>query len=171
MVAGRIRLTGVDEGIECTVSTRVRGADSPSKVLDALQTMFPEATRPEHLHEPVFGTPQDAELIWGHQGMNTFLDALHQQRILDTALDAMSRRLSDEQTTFNISRQAAVKGKVAFPIPNEHPVGGTFEIHLSGRGLSEWLEAATWHPGRTQVPRSVGDEQSMNIDGEASTWH
>lgn len=171
MVTGRIRLTGVDEGIECTVSTRLCGADSPSKVAAALQNLFPDAAWPEGLQEPNFGTTHDLELQWKGQGMKTFLEAIHQQRILDTALDAMSRNLKSDATTFSLARQAAAAGKVAFPIPDEHPVGGSFRLDLSGRGLSEWLEAATWHPGRTQVPRSVGDERSMAENGEASTWH
>lgn len=171
MVTGRIRLTGIDEGIDCTVSTRLRGADSPTKTVLALQTLFPDAELPDGLQEPAFGVPQNILLRWEKQGMNTFLDALHQQRILDTALDAMSRNLENHTTTFTIARQAAAAGKVAFPIPDEHPVGGAFEVHLTGQGLGDWLEAATWHPGRAQVPRSIGDERSMTEDGEASTWH
>lgn len=171
MVASRVRLTGVDEGIACTVTTVLRGADDGTRVVDALAHFFPEVTAPDDLAPPSFGVNQDRTLEWTELSMNAFLDALHQQRILDTALDAMSRFLHDETTHFHIGRQAAAAGKVSFPIPDEQPVGGTFDVRLTGRGLGDWLEAATWHPGRSQVPRAIGDERSMTQDGEASTWH
>ena len=88
----------------------------------------------------------------------------------DTALDAMSVNMNEESTTFQISRQAAVAGKIAFPIPGDRPVGGVFEISIIGNGLADWLQAATWHPGRSQVPRHINDERSMNDDGESATW-
>lgn len=171
MVGSRVRLTGVGEGIVCTVTTLLRGADDGLRAVDALMNFFPDVTAPDDLMPPQFGEEQERSLTWTNLSMNAFLDALHQQRILDTALDAMSRSLEGETTQFFIGRQAAAAGKVAFPIPDEQPVGGTFDVQLTGRGLPDWLEAATWHPGRSQVPRTIGDERSMSEDGEASTWH
>ncbi len=112
----------------------------------------------------------NAEWVFTQVSMRTFLSFLHEQRILDTALDAMARELSENRTVFSISRQAALAGKISFPIPGEEPLGGVFTLEIEGEGLGEWLQAATWHPGRTQVPRSVHDDRAMDDDGEASTW-
>ena len=38
--------------------------------------------------------------------------------------------------------------------------------------LEDWLEAATWHSGRENIPRRIGDEFTMDeITGDAVTWH
>ena len=129
MVASRVRLTGAGEGIVCTVTTLLRGADDGRRVVDALMNFFPDVTVPEDLTPPQFGQEQERTLMWSDLSMNAFLDALHQQRILDTALDAMSRSLEGETTHFCIGRQAAAAGKVAFPIPDEHPAVGRFVSH------------------------------------------
>lgn len=171
MVGGRLRLSGIGEGISVNISTRVSGADSSEKVRQALQHLFPEAVDEVPMQEPEFGKGTDASWEFHNPPMTTFLGALHDQRILDTALDAMSKNLRDDATTFELSRQAAFAGKVAFPIPGDSPLGGVFRIKLEGDGLAQWIEAATWHPGRTQVPRTINDERTMDDDGEASTWH
>ena len=82
----------------------------------------------------------------------------------------MSKNLQGNTTEFELSRQAALAGKVAFPLPNEIPLGGVFTITLTSDGLGDWLEAATWHSGRDSVPRTIGDDNTMNADGEAATW-
>ena len=61
-------------------------------------------------------------------------------------------------------------GKIAFPIPGESPLGGVLTIEIEGDGLEDWLQAATWHEGRSQVPRAINDDLAMADDGEASTW-
>lgn len=171
MVGSRLRLSGIGEGISVTISTRVSGADSSEKVRQALHHLFPEAVNETPMEEPTFGKGTDEFWHVQEPSMTTFLGALHDQRILDTALDAMSKNLSDDSTTFELSRQAAAVGKVAFPIPGDSPLGGVFRIELRGEGLAQWIEAATWHPGRAQVPRTVNDERTMDDDGEASTWN
>ena len=102
--------------------------------------------------------------------LESLVQQLHEQRILDTALDAMSMNIDGNSTTFHVSRQAAVAGKVAFPIPGDEPLGGVFSITVTGEGLEDWLQAATWHAGRTQVPRNINDDHSMAEDGESTTW-
>ena len=167
----RLRLTGTGEGLSTTVMTVISGADSPQKVMQALHSFFPDAVVDSIPEEPSFGSPSDS--LWTFEGlsMQSFLGALHEQRILDTALDCMSRNLNDDQTEFTISRQAAMSEKISFPILEKEPLGGVITIRLEGNGLKEWIEAATWHNGRTQVPRTVDDERTMMEDGEASTWH
>jgi predicted RNA binding protein with dsRBD fold (UPF0201 family) len=102
--------------------------------------------------------------------MNEFLLLLHKQQILDTALDSMSRELSSDKTHFEILRQAAISGKIAFNIPGEKPLGGLIKISLEGNNLKDWIEAATWHKGRDSIPRSIDDELAMDKSGEATTW-
>ena len=167
----RLRLTGIGEGLSTTVVTVLSGADSPRRVLQAIHSFFPEANVDSMPKEPSFGSAVDE--LWSFEGlpMQTFLAALHEQRILDTALDFMSRDIVEDSTEFTISRQAAIVEKISFPIPGKEPVGGVITVRLQGSGLKELLEAATWHNGRAQVPRTIHDERSMLDDGEASTWH
>jgi len=79
--------------------------------------------------------------------------------------------LKDNYTKFQILRQAAIAGKIAFNVTEKNPLGGVIEIELSGGNLETWIEAATWHKGRDTVPRKINDERTMGNDGEASTWH
>ena len=99
-----------------------------------------------------------------------FVELLGKQRILDTALDAMSLNLRADVTNFLISRQAALSGKVAFVLDTERTVGGVVEVMLECENLAGWLQEVTWHPGRREVPRSVGDELSMHSDGSLTEW-
>ena len=96
---------------------------------------------------------------------------IRKQAILDTALDVLSINLRNNSTHFQILRQAAIAGKVAFNLTEKNPLGGVIEIELSGDDLETWIEAATWHKGRDTVPRRIHDERTMHNDGDASTWH
>ena len=166
----RLKLTAIDEGFTVVVSSRLLGADDPQLVQDAILKLFPDFTcgLPEN---PKFPSEQDDILASDNVSMQTFLEVIHKQFILDTALDYMSANLDDSGTVFNISRQAAMAGKVAFPLPGENPLGGLITIEIEGDNLGDWLEAATWHSGRENIPRRIGDEFSMLSDGDASTWH
>lgn len=170
MVEHRLRLTGIGEGMRVRVQTELKGADSPRNVQQALLNLFPDISADEHPNEPEFGNAID--VVWSHDGVSLgpFLQQLHEQRILDTALDAMSQSLRENCTRFAVSRLAAYAGKIAFPIPGENPLGGVLTIEIEGDGLEDWLQAATWHEGRSQVPRAINDDLAMADDGEASTW-
>ncbi|MEL0330608.1 MAG: hypothetical protein VW982_00120 [Candidatus Poseidoniales archaeon] len=170
MEGSRLRLTGTGEGFTTRVSTVLQGADSPQAVLQALHRLFPDAAVEDLPDEPSFGRAVEAVWTFENLSLAGFLEQLHEQRILDTALDAMSHNMNGETTVFEIARLAAVAGKVAFPIPDDRPLGGVFEITISGNGLADWLQAATWHAGRSQVPRHINDERSMDDDGESTTW-
>jgi predicted RNA binding protein with dsRBD fold (UPF0201 family) len=82
----------------------------------------------------------------------------------------MGKNLQGRTTSFELSRQAAMVGKIAFPLPNDIPLGGVITVALTSDDLGDWLEAATWHSGRDRMPRSIGDEKTMAEDGEAATW-
>ena len=60
----------------------------------------------------------------------------------------MSKRIDGDTTEFYLSRQASIKGKVAFPVGENNELGGVIIVRISGPNLVQWLEAATWHDGR-----------------------
>ena len=52
----------------------------------------------------------------------------------------------------------------------ENPVGGTIHIQMKSEDLASWIEEATWHPGRHEIPREIGDDFSMSGDGSVTEW-
>ena len=44
------------------------------------------------------------------------------------------------------------------------------EVSLQGEDLGLWLEQVTWHEGRNNIPRSLGDDLSMDEDGTPVEW-
>ena len=72
-------------------------------------------------------------------------------------------------TVFYLSRQSASIGKVSFVL-ERNALGGLIEVTLEGEDIEIWLEQQTWHIGRERVPREVGDEYSMDSDGDAAEW-
>ncbi len=160
---------GRDEGIEVSLRTELRPGDDAKNITAAINSLFPNAIVKEFEAE-TFPSKQLDEIVCNHLSFEVFLERLRKQAILDTAMDAMGQHLQGNQTMFRISRLAAFAGKVAFAF-DDIPLGGCFEIHLEGVGLSDWIEACTWHSGRQQVPRQLHDEDAMDATGEASTWH
>jgi len=112
----------------------------------------------------------EVELVGEGVSPELFIELLGSQRILDTALDAMSLNIHGNSTNFLISRQAALSGKVAFVLETEQSVGGVIEVTLESEDLIDWIQEATWHSGRADIPRSVGDDLSMYSDGAISEW-
>ena len=152
------------------VSTVVRSHDDPNKVVDSVRSIFPEWSPKRTLEKSDFPLRRDSEEISGNvDSLDNLLSILRDNRVLDTALDAMSMQADEEGTVFSLSRQSASIGKVSFVLEGS-PLGGTMEISLTGRDIVIWLEQATWHNGRDIVPREVGDEFAMTEDGEASEW-
>ena len=155
---------------EILVSTIVRSHDDPNKVVDSVRSIFPEWSPKRTLEKSDFPLRRDSEEISGNvDSLDNLLSILRDNRVLDTALDAMAMQADEEGTVFRLSRQSASIGKVSFALEGS-PLGGTMEISLTGRDIVIWLEQATWHNGRDIVPREVGDELAMTEDGEASEW-
>lgn len=170
MTAPRVRLTGVDEGLEVVVRTRIRGAEDGGRIAESFHALFPDAPKVAWPPTPTYPSQQDVSIEVEQVPLDTLLSKLHEQRILDTALDAMGANLDGHVTTFSVERVAAMAGKVTFGLPGHAPLGGVFNIELRGEGLADWLLAATHHPGRAHVPRQLGDDRAMDGDGEAVTW-
>ena len=155
---------------EILVSTVVRSHDDPNKVVDSVRSIFPEWSPKRTLEKSDFPLRRDSEEISGNvDSLDNLLAILRDNRVLDTALDAMAMQADEEGTVFSLSRQSASIGKVSFVL-GESPLGGTMEVSLTGRDIVIWLEQATWHNGRDIVPREVGDELAMTEDGRASEW-
>ena len=160
---------GRNEGIEITLRTELRPGDDVNNIKSAIQALFPNAEVGEFEIE-TFPTTRYRSVECKHLSFEVFLEQIRKQAILDTAMDAMGTRLDGQTTTFRISRLAAFAGKVSFS-HEDTPLGGCFDIELSGMGLGDWIEACTWHSGRQNVPRQLHDESSMEPSGDVSTWH
>ena len=154
-----------------TVSTRVMSHEIGELCIKAVENIFPDFFIDDMPLDEEF--PVGREIVeFTCEGLapDRLLELLSEQRILDTALDAMSLNLHASSTTFLISRQAALSGKVAFVLETERTIGGVIEVMLESEDLTDWLQEATWHPGRREIPRSVGDELSMRSDGSVTEW-
>ncbi|MDE0707937.1 MAG: hypothetical protein OSB33_03200 [Candidatus Poseidoniales archaeon] len=154
-----------------TVSTRVMPHEIGQKCVDAVRKIFPNFLVTDIPTEDSFPVEREmVEFVCDGVSPDLFVELLGNQRILDTALDAMSLNLRADATNFLISRQAALSGKVAFVLETERTVGGVVEVALECDDLADWIQEVTWHPGRREVPRSVGDELSMRSDGSLTEW-
>ena len=152
------------------VSSIVRSHEDPIKVVESVRSIFPEWDPDNALENSDFPIRRNSEEISGSvDSLDNLLSILRENRVLDTALDAMAMRADEEGTVFSLSRQSASIGKVSFNL-GDNPLGGTMEVSLSGPDIILWLEQATWHKGRDDVPREVGDEFAMSETGEASEW-
>ena len=154
-----------------TVSTSVMPHERGVKCVEAVQKIFPDflvKNVPEDGEFPILRG--EMELSCNDLSPDYFLVLLSKQRILDTALDAMALNLRTNSTSFLLSRQAALSGKVAFVLETERTVGGVIEVTLVCDAIVDWLQEATWHPGRRDIPRSIGDDVSMHTDGTVTEW-
>ena len=152
------------------VSTLIRSHDDPEKVKDSVNSIFPDwepSNYPERFSFPV---TRSSEVISAEiHSIDGLLSILRENRVLDTALDAMAMKAHKGGTVFYLSRQSASIGKVSFVL-EEYVLGGLIEVTLEGEDIEIWLEQQTWHTGRERVPREVGDEYAMDSDGDASEW-
>lgn len=153
-----------------SVSTTVRAWEDAQKVVEAIQKLFPDWA-PDRIPERAsFPSDRRAQLMHGKaESLELILNLMRTQRILDTALDAMSINLEFDTTVFDLSRQAAMAGKVAFALEDIN-LGGKLTVSLSGEDLGLWIEQQTWHEGRNEIPRSTGDELSMRKSGSPVEW-
>ena len=86
MDGSRLRLTGVGEGFTTRITTTLTGVDSPTKVLEALQRLFPETSRPDLEPEPSLGHPVNAEWEFDEVSLAPFFN--------NSTNNAFSTRLS-----------------------------------------------------------------------------
>lgn len=160
------------DGPRVRISTRVGAHESSTSVIDAIKNLFPDFVCENELKDSTFPRDKSWIELQGEGGsMNTFLQALRDQRILDTGMDAMTMDSTNHSTLFRLSRQAAIVGKVGFILEGEASFGGHFEVMLEDNNLLEWIEKSTFHEGRNHVPRSVGDGYGMEMDGTSREWN
>ncbi|MED5230967.1 MAG: hypothetical protein VYB30_01170 [Candidatus Thermoplasmatota archaeon] len=155
---------------DITVSTVVKTHEDIFLVEGSVKSLFPdwdcEITAGKK-NSPI--SREASELSGKSKSLSLVIENCSKNRILDTAFDAMTMNLQDDYTHFQLSRQAAFVGKVAFVV-DEIPLGGVMEVSLQGEGLGLWIEQLTWHEGRHNVPRSLGDDLRMEQDGTPSEW-
>lgn len=152
------------------LSTIIRPHEDPDLVVESVRSLFPDwipDSVPESSYFPQ--ARRDVVLEGECETLDSFLETARNQRILDTALDAMSMNLQGDFTSFSVSRQAAIAGKLSFVL-EERSLGGEIDVQIEMEGLAGWLERVTWHPGRDSVPRAIGDGLSMSGQGEPAEW-
>lgn len=155
---------------EIEVSTTLQPHEDIEIVMDSVKSFFPDWSPDLPPRSVGFPSGDSPEIIHGlSSSLDSFLDAIRKQSILDTALDAMTIDGDNSICEFSISRLASLAGKVSFTL-GERTFGGSIDISISGIKLLQWLESATWHEGRRGVPRYVGDDLAMNRDGSYTEW-
>lgn len=155
---------------EIEISTTLQPYEDLDRVIESVKSLFPDWSPEITNKESGFPSKIKSELIYGtSSSMDYFLEAIRNQSILDTALDAMTMDEDDQVCDFTISRLASLAGKVSFTL-GERVIGGSIDISITGVGLIEWLESATWHEGRREIPRGVGDDLSMHKNGNPREW-
>ena len=154
-----------------TIKAEISASDSLSNVIMAIQELFPNAKIPDTKKINNFPIKiEKKDIIINNIDYKFFFERIHETRIADTALDCMSHNLFSNRTTFKISRQAALAGKVSFVLDNEFPLGGIFEIEVESENINAWIEEMTWHKGREEIPREINDELKMRRDGTSQDW-
>ena len=155
---------------EITGSTIVKTHEDAAFVEKAIKSLFPDwDCEIEGVKETFPVTREESELSGKSQSLSRIIEYCSNNRILDTAFDVMTMNLQKDITHFQLSRQAAFAGKVAFVV-EELPLGGVMEVSLQGDDLGLWLEQLTWHEGRHSIPRSLGDDLGMDQDGTPIEW-
>ena len=62
MTAPRVRLTGVDEGLDVVVQTRIRGAEDGERIAQAFDALFPDARDVVWPAKPTYPSEQDISI-------------------------------------------------------------------------------------------------------------
>lgn len=154
------------------LKAKINSVDSRENVVLAIKELFPNSIIPINNEKkndfPVVKENQYIEL--NDIDHTYFFERIQATRIADTALDCMSQNIEGDTSSFKISRQAALAGKIAFVLTNEVPLGGSFELTITSPNIIAWIEEVTWHNGREEVPREVNDDLKMRSDGVAQDW-
>ena len=153
------------------IETRIGAHEDPAKIMECIHILFPDFHPDSEFEVGGYPRSQPWVTIQGPANdLSSFLQKLRDQRILDTAMDAMSMDITEKSSMFRISRQAALAGKVGFVLEGDSSLGGDLRILLEHDDIRYWIETATDHPGRRNVPRRIGDEQGMEMDGSPREW-
>lgn len=121
------------------VSTKIQPHEDAEKVIYSINNIFPDWKTDKILKKELFPTKREVIEVSGNSNsMDIFMQSVTSQRILDTAFDAMTMNINVNNTSFSISRQAAIKGKISFVI-DEKPLGGILDIQIEKENLEIWL--------------------------------
>ncbi|MBJ23073.1 MAG: hypothetical protein CMB64_00230 [Euryarchaeota archaeon] len=153
------------------IKAEISASDSLENVIMAIRELFPNAIIPnkqDKLEFPILEKKENIEIY--DIDYKYFFERIHEIRIADTALDCMSQNIENNSTSFKVSRQAALAGKISFVLENDNPLGGVFEIEIKSENITAWIEEVTWHRGREEVPREIDDELKMRNDGVPQEW-
>ena len=158
MTAPRVRLTGIDEGLDVIVRTRIRGAEDGERIAQAFRALFPDARDVAWPAKPTYPNEQDISIEVQQVPLDTVLTKLHEQRILDTALDAMGANLDADVTTFTVER---------VPPWREKSPSASLDMHRSGvsspsKSVAEGLQIGCLPRPTTLVEHMSPDNLATN---------
>ncbi len=153
-----------------TINTKIMPYEDSDAVISSITNIFPDLKYDLVPNDESFPAKRKIINFTGiSNNFGIFKEAVSRQQILDTAFDVMTKNLNVNITTFMISRQASIKGKISFILDGK-PLGGLLNITLEKDNLEIWLEDQTWHHGREDIPRQMDDEFAMRGDGEPVEW-
>ncbi len=133
-----VRSILVKESITTTLSALVFPTEPEEKVRHAIENVFPGARlRMIRLKGYV-------DRLEGTAGLDHLHGLLRKQKILDTARSAMFRGLKDDETSFELGKQAAYMGQVNF-LDHEVALGGIYVTirYKDPRLIIDWLAPET----------------------------
>jgi len=120
--------------IEVSVYSRVRPTEKVDKVVLAIENIFPGLTmdiRDDRI-----------DSHGGIESLKTFHELLREQQILDTSRSVMLHGRLGESIQFRLNKQAALMGKINFPL-GEEPLG-SIHVQITGDDLViDWLAPKT----------------------------
>ncbi|MBI87676.1 MAG: hypothetical protein CMB67_01425 [Euryarchaeota archaeon] len=153
-----------------SVSTTICPHEDSERVVESVRSIFPEWNPEQIPSSCLFPSDRDVVKISAEvDSLEGLLSIVRENRVLDTALDAMAMDSEEDYAAFSISRQSASVGKISFVL-DKWTFGGSIDVILVGSEVRLWLEQHTWHRGREGIPRSIGDDNSMTELGEPSEW-
>jgi predicted RNA binding protein with dsRBD fold (UPF0201 family)/dephospho-CoA kinase len=133
-----VRSILIKESIITTVSALVYPTELEEKVGHAIESIFPGA-RPRMIKQKGY-----VDRLEGTAGLDHLHELLRKQKILDTARGAMFKGLRDDETSFELSKQAAYMGHVNF-LDHKVALGGIYVTirYSDPRLIIDWLAPET----------------------------
>lgn len=120
--------------IEVSVYSLIRPTEQVEKVVLAIENIFPG------LAMDIRG--DRIEAYGGIKSLKTFHKLLRDQQILDTSRSVMIRGRVGESIQFQLNKQAALMGRINFPV-EEEPLG-SIHVQIIGDDLIiDWLAPRT----------------------------
>jgi predicted RNA binding protein with dsRBD fold (UPF0201 family) len=106
--------------VDVQITAPVNDTEVTDRVVDAIHTVFPNATVEE----------RPGELVAETHELETLSEHLHREEILDAARSVFFDNRQGDTFTFDLKKQAAFEGVVTFAVGNPSELG---DIHVRVR--------------------------------------